>query len=118
MTVFVTLLGQILTRRSLKTGFSIAELAMRIWIIQPGSLITHWQNVKSVGNTIIGIASLTAALVILLFTTASSALVALRLIYGAAQPKTLYGLVKSDFADQNFIEQNCQTPITADMDPW
>ncbi len=38
--VFVTFLGQVLTRRSMsRGGINLAQMAMRSWVTQPGALL-------------------------------------------------------------------------------
>lgn len=77
VTVFVAFLGQVLSRRSLTNkayGVTISEMSMRGWIMQPGTLITHWENVKHAGLSFLGMISLTAALMALLYTTAAESL--------------------------------------------
>ncbi len=77
VTVFVALLGQILSRRAFakrSKGISIADMTMRAWIMQPGTLITHWHTIRYAGPTILGVISLLAALIAMLYTTASDAL--------------------------------------------
>jgi hypothetical protein len=101
-TIFVTFLGQNLSRSSLASrDFSIAYMAMRVWVIQPGYVLSHWQNVKYVGITILGVSSLLASLTALLFTTASSTLVAPHLIYGNWENSEIYGKVQGTFATLN-----------------
>ena len=77
VTVFVAFLGQVLSRRSLSkksTGISIADMSMRSWIMQPGTMITHWENIKYSGLTFLGVISLTAAFMGMLYTTAAETL--------------------------------------------
>lgn len=78
VTVFVAFLGQVLSRRAFarnsKGGISIAEMTMRAWVMQPGTMITHGHTIRYAGWTILGIASLLATLVAMLYTTASDAL--------------------------------------------
>lgn len=77
VTVFVSFLGQVLSRKSLtkkSTGITIADMSMRSWIMQPGTMITHWENVKHAGLTYLGMISLTAALMVMLYTTAAETL--------------------------------------------
>ena len=77
VTVFVTFLGQVLSRRAFRTrskGVTIAEMTMRAWIMQPGTLITHWETVRYAALTFLGMVSLTAALMAMVYTTASDAL--------------------------------------------
>ena len=76
-TVFVAFLGQVLTRRAFSErskGITIAEMSMRSWIMQPGTLLTHWQNVGKAAMTVLGLIALSAAVVATFYTTASDAL--------------------------------------------
>lgn len=47
---------------------------MRNWVMQPGSVITHYEAVRFAALTLLGMFSLTAALMAMLYTTAASAL--------------------------------------------
>lgn len=122
-TTFVATLGQILSRRafvhgsSRKGGISIAEMNMRLWIMQPGTLVTHWVGVKYVIKSTIGITALLAAFAATFYTTAAEALVAPKLKFGSNQTMTLYGQVKASYGNNDWLQQNCQTPITKSMDP-
>lgn len=76
-TVFVAFLGQVLTRRAFSKrskGVTIADMSMRSWIMQPGVLLTHWQNVGQAAFTILGLIALSAAVMATFYTTASDAL--------------------------------------------
>lgn len=119
VTVFVTFLGQVLSRRSIikaSRGVTIPELTMRTWVIQPGFMITHWQHIQHAGLTILGGIALTAAFVSVFYTTASDALVSPHLKYGGWEKKEMWGLVQSSYANTYFIADNCQTPITISVD--
>lgn len=77
VTVFVAFLGQVLSRRAIakrSRGITIAEMSMRSWVMQPGTMITHWESVKYAGTTFLGALALIAALMAMLYTTASDAL--------------------------------------------
>ena len=77
MTVFVAFLGQTLSRRALfkkSPGISIAEMSFGSWVVQPGTMITHWQTVRHAGGTFLGIVALTATAMAIFYTTASDAL--------------------------------------------
>lgn len=77
VTVFVAFLGQVLSRRAFakrSRGVTIAEMTMRSWVMQPGTLLTHCQTVRYAGLTILGALTLIAALTAMLYTTASDAL--------------------------------------------
>jgi hypothetical protein len=120
VTVFVGFLGQVLSRRSIaiySRGITIAEMAMRTWVIQPGFMLTHWQTLRYVGWTFLGILSFIAALGAMLYTTASDALVSPKLKFGGWTNIELQGLVRTSYANPFFIEQSCQTPITTAEDP-
>ena len=77
VTVFVAFLGQVLSRRAFavkSNGISIAEMSARSWVMQPGTMITHFGNVRFAGRSILGILSLAATIVAIFYTTASDTL--------------------------------------------
>lgn len=77
VTVFVAFLGQVLSRKafaSTSKGITVAEMSMRAWVMQPGTMITHWQTVRYAAFSYLGAISLFAALMAMLYTTASDAL--------------------------------------------
>ncbi|KAL8991164.1 MAG: hypothetical protein Q9169_007932 [Polycauliona sp. 2 TL-2023] len=120
VTVFVTFLGQVLSRRALvkkSKGITIAEMSFRSWIMQPGTLITHWETVKHAALTFLGLISLLCTVTAMFYTTASDALVAPKLKMGPPEQTMLYGKVASDFASNPYIQDQCKTPISADVDP-
>lgn len=120
VTVFITFLGQVLSRRSLvKTsrGVTIAEMTMRTWVIQPGFMITHFQNLQHAGLTFLGLISLTAALISMFYTTASDAIVSPQLRFGKTENLLMYGLVQTSYANPAYVSKNCLTPITPLVDP-
>lgn len=120
VTVFVTFLGQVLSRRALikrSRGITISEMSMRQWIMQPGTLITHWQAVRYAALTLLGMISLLGALTAMFYTTASDALVAPKLKTGNSEHRHLYGHVGASFANEVYIQNNCQTPISQQIDP-
>jgi hypothetical protein len=79
VTVIVALLGQALARRAydkrVDGGITLAEIGMRSWILQPGTLITHWGGVKYAGVTILGATALISTVLSMLYVTAAGALV-------------------------------------------
>lgn len=137
VTVFVTFLGQVLSRRALvkkSRGITIAEMSFRSWVMQPGTLITHWATVRYAALTFLGLISLLCAVTAMFYTTASDALVAPKLKMGertAEQPRecdanvhigplehrVLQGQVASDFASNPYIKSQCKTPIAEQTDP-
>ena len=77
VTVFVAFLGQVLSRRALvkrSKGITIAEMSMRSWIMQPGTMITHWETVRYAALSFLGGLAMLTALMAMFYTTASDAL--------------------------------------------
>ncbi|ORY59520.1 uncharacterized protein BCR38DRAFT_58785 [Pseudomassariella vexata] len=119
VTVFVGCLGQVLTRRSFikrSTGITLAEMTMRNWVIQPGSLFTHWKGIPYAARTVMGVLTLLATLSSTFYTTASDAMVTPKLKFGDWQNKELSGLVRSSYANPIFAQETCTTPINLTFD--
>ncbi|KAK5806255.1 hypothetical protein VI817_000513 [Penicillium citrinum] len=120
VTICVAFLGQVLSRRALtkdSRGISIADMSMRAWIMQPGSMIVHWETLRYSGLTILGAIALVATFVAMLYTTAAEALVSPKLSMGPSEDTTLAGLVHASFANTLYLASTCQSPIPVDMDP-
>ncbi|PGH13097.1 hypothetical protein AJ80_06469 [Polytolypa hystricis UAMH7299] len=120
VTVFVAFLGQVLSRRAIarmSKGVTIAEMSMRAWIMQPGTLITHWHTLRYAGLTFIGMVSLSATIMALLYTTAADALVSPKLAFPKPEPLNLFGRVATKFANPVYLARECLTPITKAIDP-
>ncbi|PWY63096.1 hypothetical protein BO83DRAFT_441644 [Aspergillus eucalypticola CBS 122712] len=120
VTVCVAFLGQLLSRRALahgSEGVSIADMTLRTWITQPGSLLIQWDVLRYVGWTTLGGLTLIVALVAMLYTTAAEALVSPSLVMGPVQPRLLQGNVYTEYSNPYYLEDACQTPITVDVDP-
>ncbi|KAI1350841.1 hypothetical protein F5Y01DRAFT_137005 [Xylaria sp. FL0043] len=114
VTVFVAVLGQVLTRRAfsrLSRGVTLAEMTMRNWVIQPGSLITHWNGIPYAATTFLGALTLSATICSLFYTTASDAMVSPKLSTSAWKMRDLHGPVKVSYANPYYIKNNCQTPL-------
>lgn len=82
VTICVAFLGQVLSRRALlkdSRGVSISDMSMRAWIMQPGSMIVHWETLRYSALTFLGAIALIASLVAMLYTTATEGLGALRI---------------------------------------
>ncbi|KAL6720652.1 hypothetical protein ACLMJK_002577 [Lecanora helva] len=119
VTVFVSLLGQILSKRALgeRKSITIAEMSMRSWVLQPGTMITHWQSVRYAVVTRLGIFAVLGAITAMLYTTASDALVAPQLQLGRSESRLIFGKVSTKFANVKWIEDQCPTPIQVVNDP-
>ncbi|KAI5205751.1 hypothetical protein E4T39_02778 [Aureobasidium subglaciale] len=119
-TVFASFLGQVLSRRAFMKhqgrGITLAEMDMRTWVMQPGTMITHFEALKSSVFSALGLLSIIAAAVAMLYTTASESLVQPYLRYGPWEHGTLQRLVKTIWANPTYLGTNCGTPITAAED--
>ncbi|KAI8667488.1 hypothetical protein NCS56_00885000 [Fusarium sp. Ph1] len=110
VTVFVSCLGQVLTRRAFirkAQGMTLAEMTMRNWVIQPGSLITHFETLPSSSMTILGMLSLTATFAAAFYTTASDAMVSPKLKSGGWETKELSGYVRASYANAQYVSHDC-----------
>lgn len=83
VTVVVAFVGQSLARRAFKLenarGVTLAEMSMRTWIMQPGTLLTNWESVRYAAVSMLGLVSLLATLAAILYTSAVSSFEAHRL---------------------------------------
>lgn len=117
VTTFITFLGQVLTRRAIargSRGASLAEMSMRSWVIQPGSLLTQFRMLKYAAPTVLGVLCLISAIVAAFYTTASDAMVAPKLKYGSWEHKTLSGYVRASYANAKYIRLSCPAMLTAE----
>ncbi|KAK6542753.1 hypothetical protein TWF694_006694 [Orbilia ellipsospora] len=120
VSVFVSFLGQVLSRRALMTGskgVNIAELSMRTWVTQPGTLLTNTSSLKFAGLTFLGALSLTATIFASFYTTAADTLVSPKLGWGGFQTKNLTGLAYTSYANSTYRVGKCQTVIPDAEDP-
>ena len=110
VTVFISFLGQLLTRRAIRRdtkGMTLAEMTMRNWVIQPGSLITHGETLPTAGFTVCGMLALTATVAATFYTTASDAMVAPKIKDGRWEPAVLEGHVRSSYANVGYAATQC-----------
>jgi hypothetical protein len=84
------------------------------WVVQPGTLITHYESAKYAGLSFLGIMSLLSAILATLYSSASATLVQPTLREGSWKDKLMSGRVQTDFANVNYIKDLCQTPIRTD----
>ncbi|KAI0107192.1 hypothetical protein GGR51DRAFT_571097 [Nemania sp. FL0031] len=114
VTVFVSVLGQVLTRRAISRfsrGVTLAEMTMRNWVIQPGSLLTHWEGLPNAATTLLGALTLIATICSLFYTTASDAMVSPKLAHQEWVKRELQGMVKTSYGNPYYIKDNCPTPL-------
>lgn len=120
VTVFISCVGQVLTRRSFvrqSRGMTLAEMTMRNWVIQPGSLLTHFETLPYAALTILGALSLTATLAATFYTTASDAMVSPKLKSGGWESKQLLGHIRSSYANAQYVQDTCPYLFDIDDDP-
>lgn len=120
VTVFISCLGQVLTRRAFlrnTAGMTLAEMTMRNWVIQPGSLLTHFEVLPYAAVTVLGALALTATFAGTFYTTASDAMVAPKLKYGDWQHKELTGYFRASYANINYVADTCAAVFSRDTDP-
>lgn len=95
VTLVIALLGQTLARRAHSkrgpNGITLAEIGMRSWILQPGTLVTHWESVRYAGVSVLGITALLSTILALLYVTAANALVQPQLKFITDQ-RTMQGM--------------------------
>lgn len=121
VTVVVAWLGQTLSRRAADSGrrpsgFTLAELNMRNWVVQPGTMFSRWDSVRYAGMTTLGAVSIVAAVLATLYYPATTALVQPQLAFLPWQSKTLQGLVRAQFANIYYVHDQCHTPASVDPD--
>ncbi|KAG5925657.1 hypothetical protein E4U42_004087 [Claviceps africana] len=111
VTVFISLLGQMLTRKSFVKralgGMTLAEITMRNWVLQPGSLMTHCETIPYAGGTVLGALTLTATVMAMFYTTASDAMVAPKLMNSDWQARLLSGPVAASYANVYYMKNTC-----------
>ncbi|KAI4724334.1 hypothetical protein E4T49_07930 [Aureobasidium sp. EXF-10728] len=123
-TVFVAFIGQMVSRRALdvcprrrqtKSGITLAEIDLRAWVVQPGTMLTHFSSFRSSVISPLGAFSLVAAISALLYTTASDALVQPNLRTISKYVRT-QGLVQSAFANPTYLENGCKSPVGGEQE--
>lgn len=110
VTVFVSFVGQVLTRRSFmrsSRGTTLAEMTMRSWVIQPGSLLTHGETISHAAFSALGAICLTATLAAMFYTSASDAMVAPKLMYGSWERRVLAGQFFSSYGNSDYVKKIC-----------
>jgi len=114
--LYLNFLGQFLTRRSFRArGISLAEIAVREWLVQP-VVIWNWENFKYATTTVLGSGSLLTAVSIYFFTAASNSLVSPHLAMGKWESTQFSGKVRMNFGNNVVLKNECWAPIDADLD--
>lgn len=96
-------------------GVTLSELSMWRWVVQPGTLITHWETAKYAGFSVLGILSLLSAVLATLYTTAATTLVQPVLRVGHwDEGFVMAANVRTDVANVTYVKKLCRTPIRND----
>ena len=77
LTSVIAMVGQYLTSKASNdntSGISLAEVQLKVLLVQPGMFITRWRTYSRSILSVLGIMSLAACLSAMLYTTASDAL--------------------------------------------
>lgn len=115
--VYITFLGQVLTLRSMQSrGVTLANMAMRNWLTQPGYILIKFTNLRHRGLTVLGGMSILASITTLLYTTASDTLVSPHLGAGPWEKGQLQSQVVGVFGTLDLLAQNCKNPIFNRLD--
>lgn len=115
VTLVVALIGQMIARKAYNKdstqGVTLAEMTMRSWAVQPGTIFSHWESVQYGALSRLGALTLLAAAVALLYTSAATALVQPQLKFGSPQLRVLQcESFTSAFAEVDIIaNQVCST---------
>lgn len=121
VTVIIAMVDQELSRRASsarrRSGVTLAELSMRGWIAQPGTMLSRWESVRYASLSTLGLISILAALLAMLYTSAAAALVQPQLIAGKWHERVLQGIVRSSFANPIHIAEDCFIPVPLKDDP-
>jgi hypothetical protein len=114
--LYLNFLGQFITRRSFRSqGISLADIAVREWLVQP-VVIWDWENLKYATTTVLGFGSLLAAIAIYFFTAASNSLVSPHLAMGKWESTQFSGQVRMNFGNLPVLKNECWAPIDARLD--
>lgn len=120
VTVIIAMVGQELSRKASSThrrsGVTLAELSMRGWIMQPGTMILRWETLRYAGISALGFTSVAAAVFAMLYTPACSALVQPQLRSSDWAKHNMTGYVQTSFANSSHIQEECFTPIPGGED--
>ncbi|KAK6536204.1 hypothetical protein TWF281_000447 [Arthrobotrys megalospora] len=119
VTVFTSYAGQVLSKRALKRnskGIRIADLLMKGWVYQPGSLLTTFPGLRHAGGTVLGVVILFVVLCVTLYTTAADSLVSPKLHFGKYGDGRLQGYVALTYANSTALASRCPAIISSSLD--
>ncbi|EWC44229.1 hypothetical protein DRE_01055 [Drechslerella stenobrocha 248] len=100
----------------LARGITIADMLMKGWVYQPGSLLTTVPALRHAGGTLLGIVSLGVVLCVTFYTTAADSLVSPKLHFGRYQSLDLRGAVSLKYANSTALASRCPAIISSALD--
>ena len=113
-------LGQELTRRlTSKTcrGITMAEMQLKSFLSQPGSMLTNWPAVVEAGPSFLGVTTILAVFVAVLYTTASDALVSPRATMKSPYMLSVPATVRTGFVNNTYVQSSCPSQVSQQEDP-
>ncbi|KAF3926309.1 hypothetical protein AA313_de0200575 [Arthrobotrys entomopaga] len=118
-TVFTSFVGQILSKRAFRTnskGIRIADLLMKQWVYQPGTMFTTIPALRYAGGTVLGGVIFLVVLCVILYTTAADTLVSPKLAFGKYYTGDLTGIVSLTYANSTALASRCPAIISSALD--
>jgi hypothetical protein len=118
VTAFVAFLGQVISRRAFmqNSGVTLSEMTMWRWVVQPGTLFTQSEIARYAGFSFLGVLTLLSTLFSTVYVTAATALVQPVAKESEWHSKAMMGLVSTDFANLQHIQDSCKLPIAPGID--
>lgn len=117
--VSVVIVGQELSRRFTgrsARGLNLAEMQLKAFLAQPGSMITNWQAVLHVLPSTMGITCLFISAIGILYTTASDALVSPSPTIMGLGTQHIPATVNTGFLNNTFMQKNCPSQVNLQQD--
>jgi hypothetical protein len=118
VTAFVAFLGQVISRKAFiqNSGVTLSEMTMWRWVVQPGTLFTQSEIARYAGFSFLGALTLLSTLFSTVYVTAATALVQPIAKESEWHSKAMMGLVSTDFASLQHIQDSCKLPIAPGID--
>jgi hypothetical protein len=118
--VSVAVVGQELTRRLTTRscdGINLAQMQLKAFLAQPGSMITNWQAFFHVAPTFLGVTAVFIGAIGVLYTTASDALVAPTATMKSMGVQSIPADVNTGFLNTTYMQRSCPSQVSVDQDP-
>jgi hypothetical protein len=118
VTAFVAFLGQVISRRAFmqNSGVTLSEMTIWRWVVEPGTLFTQSEIARYAGFSFLGVLTLLSTLFSTVYVTAATALVQPVAKESEWHSKVMMGLVSTDFANLQHIQDSCKLPIAPGID--